>query len=103
MSPFPFHSQVTQNFFGRHSFYSILISEFQCPVSQGRPQASGVLEFSDAENLIAGKVPLPTVMGDVYGAVRDKGRFLFLFDNAGEIGFDSFLIEQLKAMGSQDA
>jgi len=64
---------------------------------------SGVLEFSDAENLIAGKVPLPTVMGDVYGAVRDKGRFLFLFDNAGEIGFDSFLIEQLKAMGSQDA
>ena len=62
---------------------------------------SGVLEFFDAENLIAGKGPLPTVMGDVYGAVRDKGRVLFLFDNAGEIGFDSLLIEQLKAMGSR--
>ena len=33
-------------------------------------------------------------------AARDKGRILFLFDNAGEIGFDSLLIEQLKAMGS---
>ena len=60
----------------------------------------GALEFSDAENLMAGRDPLPIVMGDVYEAARDKRRVLFLFDNAGEIGFDSLLIEQLKAMGS---
>ena len=60
---------------------------------------SGVLEFSDAENLIAGKSPFPRLMGDVYGMVRDKQRVLYLFDNAGEIGFDALLIEQLKAMG----
>ena len=39
-------------------------------------------------------------MGDVYEAARDKKRVLFLCDNAGEIGFDSLLIEQLKAMGA---
>ena len=39
-------------------------------------------------------------MGDVYKAARDKKRVLFLCDNAGEIGFDSLLIEQLKAMGA---
>ena len=61
---------------------------------------SGALEFPDAENLLAGRGNLPMVMGDVYEAARNKKRVLFLFDNAGEIGFDSLLIEQLKAMGS---
>ena len=60
---------------------------------------SGALEFSDAENLMAGRGPFPRVKGDVYEAARDKRQVLFLFDNAGEIGFDSLLIEQLKAMG----
>jgi damage-control phosphatase, subfamily I len=61
---------------------------------------SGALEFSDAENLMAGTGPSPILMGDVYEAARDKRRVLFLFDNAGEIGFDSLLIEQFKAMGA---
>ncbi len=61
---------------------------------------SGALEFSCAEDLIRGKGPFPTIMGDVYEAARNKKRVLFLCDNAGEIGFDSLLIEQLKAMGA---
>ena len=61
---------------------------------------SGALEFLDADNLINGRGPFPRVMGDVYEAARDKKRVLFLFDNAGEIGFDTLLIEQLKAMGA---
>ena len=60
---------------------------------------SGALEFSDAENLMAGKGPFPKVMGDVYEATRDKRHVFYLLDNAGEIGFDFLLIEQLKAMG----
>jgi len=63
----------------------------------------GALEFSDAENLMAGRGPLPMVTGDVYEAAKNKRHILFLFDNAGEIGFDLLLIEQLKAMGSQVA
>jgi uncharacterized protein with ATP-grasp and redox domains len=61
---------------------------------------SGALEFSDAENLMAGRGPFPKVMGDVYEAAREKRKVLFLFDNTGEIGFDSLLIEQFKAMGA---
>jgi damage-control phosphatase, subfamily I len=62
---------------------------------------SGAFEFSDAENIIAGKGPLPSIIGDVYGTARGRNRVLFLTDNAGEIGFDSLLIKELKAMGSQ--
>jgi uncharacterized protein with ATP-grasp and redox domains len=61
---------------------------------------TGALKFSDAENLMAKRGPFPTVMGDVYETARNKRRVLFLFDNAGEIGFDSLLIEQFKAMGA---
>ncbi len=61
---------------------------------------SGALEFSDATGLMAGTTPLPIITGDVYEAARNKTRVLFLCDNAGEIGFDSLLIEQLKTMGS---
>jgi len=61
---------------------------------------SGALEFSDAENMMAGRSPFPMMMGDVYEAAKDKRNVLFLFDNAGEIGFDSLLIEQFKAMGA---
>jgi damage-control phosphatase, subfamily I len=61
---------------------------------------SGALEFSDAENLMAERGPFPMMMGDVYETAKDKRNVLFLFDNAGEIGFDSLLIEQLKTMGA---
>lgn len=61
---------------------------------------SGALEFSCVEDLIVGRGSLPRLRGDVYEAARNKRRVLFLFDNAGEIGFDSLLIEQLKVMGA---
>jgi len=60
---------------------------------------SGAFEFPEAENIITGTGPLPVVIGDVYGAARDATRVLFLPDNAGEIGLDSLLIEELKEMG----
>lgn len=62
---------------------------------------SGAFEFPEVENIITGKDPLPFLVGDVYGAARDSTHVLFLTDNAGEIGFDSLLIEELKAMGSR--
>ena len=60
---------------------------------------SGAFEFPEAENIMTGTGPLPVVIGDVYGAARDATRVLFLTDNAGEIGLDSLLIEELKEMG----
>ncbi|VBB46620.1 conserved hypothetical protein [uncultured Desulfatiglans sp.] len=61
---------------------------------------SGGLTFTDAEALMAGRTEFPVLMGDVYEAVRGRQRILYLFDNAGEIGFDSLLIEQLEAIGA---
>jgi uncharacterized protein with ATP-grasp and redox domains len=60
---------------------------------------SGAFKFPEAENIMTGRDPLPVVVGDVYGAARKAAHILFLPDNAGEIGFDSLLIEELKAMG----
>ena len=60
---------------------------------------SGAFEFPEAENIMRDTGPLPVVFGDVYRAARDATRVLFLTDNAGEIGFDSLLIEELKEMG----
>ena len=45
------------------------------------------------------KGPLPIVIGDIYTAARDATHVLFLADNAGEIGFDALLIEELRKMG----
>jgi damage-control phosphatase, subfamily I len=61
---------------------------------------SSGLKFAEAENLIAGGDFSPVMMGDVYETGRDKQRVLYLSDNAGEIGFDLLLIEQLKSMGA---
>jgi uncharacterized protein with ATP-grasp and redox domains len=60
---------------------------------------SGALEFAELNSIITGRGPLPVVIGDVYGAASDAAHVLFLLDNAGEIGFDSLLIGELKAMG----
>ena len=38
-------------------------------------------------------------MGDIYEAVQGASQILYASDNAGEIGFDSLLIVQLKEMG----
>jgi uncharacterized protein with ATP-grasp and redox domains len=74
-----------------------------CLASAGNVSSIGApsvaFEFSRAENIMMGLDPLPIVIGDVYRAVRDATHVLFLSDNAGEIGFDSLLIKELKAMG----
>ena len=59
----------------------------------------GAYEFSEIEEIIMDRTPVPLLMGDVFGAVERANHILFLVDNAGEIGFDSLLIEELKAMG----
>ena len=56
-------------------------------------------EFPEVENIIMGRCSMPVLIGDVFGAVERANNVLFLVDNAGEIGFDSLLIEELKAMG----
>jgi uncharacterized protein with ATP-grasp and redox domains len=60
---------------------------------------SGAFEFPEAENIMKDTGPFPVMIGDVYGAAKDAKRVLFLTDNAGEVGFDSLLIEELKEMG----
>jgi uncharacterized protein with ATP-grasp and redox domains len=60
---------------------------------------TGAYEFVEVEDIIMGRGSIPLLMGDVFGAVERANHILFLADNAGEIGFDSLLIEELKAMG----
>jgi uncharacterized protein with ATP-grasp and redox domains len=56
-------------------------------------------KFQDALNIMKGKHPLPTLIGDVFKAAQGATRVLYITDNAGEIGFDSLLIAKLKEMG----
>ena len=60
---------------------------------------TGAYEFPEVENIIMGRGSMPLLIGDVYGAAKKADHVYFLADNAGEIGFDSLLIEELKAMG----
>jgi len=60
---------------------------------------SGAFEFPEAENIMMDRGPLPVVIGDVYRAAQDATHVLFLTDNAGEIGFDALLLEELREMG----
>jgi uncharacterized protein with ATP-grasp and redox domains len=46
-----------------------------------------------------GRGSIPLLIGDAFGAAERADHVLFLADNAGEIGFDSLIIEELKAMG----
>jgi uncharacterized protein with ATP-grasp and redox domains len=56
--------------------------------------------FQEATHILKGKNPLPTFIGDVFGATQGATRVLYLTDNAGEVGFDSLLITTLKEMGA---
>ena len=60
---------------------------------------SGAYTFSEMRSLMTEQNPAPTVVGDAYDAVRSARRVLYVTDNAGEIGFDSLVLTQLKAMG----
>ena len=58
------------------------------------------LRFQETTNILRGKNPLPTFIGDVFGTTQRATRVLYLTDNAGEVGFDSLLITTLKEMGA---
>ncbi len=59
------------------------------------------MTFEDALNVMEGKGPLPHVIGDIFSCVQTSQRILYISDNAGEIGFDSLLISELKQMGAK--
>ena len=54
--------------------------------------------FDEVKEVIHGKLK-PVISGDVYGAIKNATRVLYVTDNAGEIGFDSLLISKLKELG----
>jgi uncharacterized protein with ATP-grasp and redox domains len=56
-------------------------------------------EFSEAAALYSGARQLPRIDGDLGHIIKDSHRVLFLADNAGEIGFDSLLIQTLASIG----
>jgi uncharacterized protein with ATP-grasp and redox domains len=65
----------------------------------GAPVAGKAFAFPEALAIMAGKGPMPAVVGDVYQAVLQSRRVFYVTDNAGEIGFDTLLVAQLKEMG----
>ena len=60
---------------------------------------SGAYTFHEIEAVIREGSPGSSVPDDVYEAVRGARRILYVADNAGEIGFDSLVIDLLKEMG----
>jgi uncharacterized protein with ATP-grasp and redox domains len=60
---------------------------------------SGAYTFLELRSLMSEGSLGPTVVGDVYGAVKAARRLLYVTDNAGEVGFDSLVLTLLKAMG----
>jgi uncharacterized protein with ATP-grasp and redox domains len=60
---------------------------------------SKAFEFPEATSLYSGARRLPRIDGDLGHVIKNSHRVLFLADNAGEIGFDSLLIQTLASMG----
>jgi uncharacterized protein with ATP-grasp and redox domains len=65
----------------------------------GAPVAGKAFVFPEALAIMAGKGPMPAVVGDAYQAALQSRRVFYVTDNAGEIGFDTLLVAQLKEMG----
>lgn len=60
---------------------------------------TGAYTFQEIRQIIEGGEDRPVVMGDIYAAVKDAHKILYVTDNAGEIGFDSLVIDIIKRMG----
>jgi uncharacterized protein with ATP-grasp and redox domains len=56
--------------------------------------------FEEARNIISGESSSRFYMGDTYDVVRSGRHVLYVADNAGEIGFDSLVIDVLKELGA---
>jgi uncharacterized protein with ATP-grasp and redox domains len=62
---------------------------------------SAPFEFSMVEDIINGRMPLPTPIGEVYETAAGARNVFYVADNAGEIGFDSLVISILKETGAE--
>jgi hypothetical protein len=60
---------------------------------------SGAYTFQEIKAIIEGVEETPVIVGDVYDAVQNANKILYVTDNAGEIGFDSLVIELITRMG----
>jgi uncharacterized protein with ATP-grasp and redox domains len=61
---------------------------------------TGAFSFDEIRSVLDRGSSGPVHIGDdVYGAVRMAKHVLYIADNAGEIGFDSLLIDWMKRMG----
>ena len=60
---------------------------------------SGAYTFQEISQIIDRDNFAPVVAGDIYRAVRAGRRILYITDNAGEIGFDSLVIDLIRRMG----
>ena len=65
----------------------------------GAPVGGKAFAFPEALAIMAGKGPTPVVIGDGYTAASQSTHVFYVTDNAGEIGFDTLLVSQLKEMG----
>jgi damage-control phosphatase, subfamily I len=59
---------------------------------------SEVFSFPEVKGIMEGEVSA-VLMGEIYDFFRSARHVLYVTDNAGEIGFDSLLMAQLKKMG----
>ena len=62
---------------------------------------SGAYTFQEITQIIDRDDFAPVVAGDVYDAVGAGRRVLYITDNAGEIGFDSLVIDLIRRMGTR--
>ena len=61
----------------------------------------GGFEFQEVQDLIRDEGSTPDFSEEIYEAALAAESILYITDNAGEIGFDSLLIERLKKMGAK--
>lgn len=60
---------------------------------------TGAYTFDNVRDIIDKGGSTPVFMGDVHAAVSSARHVLYIADNAGEIGFDSLVVEGIKHMG----
>jgi uncharacterized protein with ATP-grasp and redox domains len=60
---------------------------------------TGAYTFDTVRDVIEHGGGTPVFMGDVHAAVGSARHVLYIADNAGEIGFDSLVVEGIKHMG----
>lgn len=63
----------------------------------GRPD--GAFEFREVKEYLVGERRFEVKDNEIFNWFLEPKRILYVFDNAGEIGFDYLLIKELKRMG----